>query len=566
MITSFSIGNFKAFSETQKIPLKPITLIYGANSSGKSSIIHALMLAQHAHKTGDWDVHLTEKGGDSIDLGGFKQYVYKRGNSKFGRNIELSFCIPSDVNRDDQVDNWSDIIITFIVGTSASSVESDMSSDEPKLLSIEAKDSSTIILKMSVREGDELGIDTIDIEHKMFSRLNTKLKKFMSHSINDITMKERVQNRLKEIRYKKKGLFPVFRNSTLSSIFEEYFELINMLMNSNMSSKRKGSKRDDNIYDSVIIDIQDDAIDKYLVELLTPLFTYFENLHSKLIYLGPLRVFPPRHIFNTEVSNSNWQSGGGEAWNTVRKSQAIRDKINKLLQDEKLFKTPYEIIIRNLYDVNQIAKHPINGVFNVEKEDIQRIKDDEAIDEYDIELVDQDIKGIIDFIKRSDIDRIPDIVLMDERSKTIVSHRDIGVGVSQVLPVLAYSYANKDSMIAIEQPEIHLHPALQADLADVFIESSQKDNPNSYLIETHSEYILMRIMRRIRETKAYGKENVKHPLTNQDVSVLFVQPVGESSRIREMKLNEYGELVKNWPKGFFSEFVDDIMPISKKEK
>mgnify|MGYP000843536827 CR=1 FL=1 len=77
MVASFSIGNFKAFAEKQKIPLKPITLIYGANSSGKSSIIHALILAQHAQITGDFDAYHTSKGGESVDLGGFHQFINK---------------------------------------------------------------------------------------------------------------------------------------------------------------------------------------------------------------------------------------------------------------------------------------------------------------------------------------------------------------------------------------------------------------------------------------------------------------------------------------------------------
>jgi AAA15 family ATPase/GTPase len=45
MLTGLSIGNFKAFGETQHVPIKPLTLIFGANSSGKSSIIHSLLLA-----------------------------------------------------------------------------------------------------------------------------------------------------------------------------------------------------------------------------------------------------------------------------------------------------------------------------------------------------------------------------------------------------------------------------------------------------------------------------------------------------------------------------------------
>ena len=79
MISSFSVGNFKAFGPTQTIPIRPITLIFGPNSAGKSSIIHSLLLARHAlDHGGNLDVFKTDVGGDSVDLGGFRQYVFRR--------------------------------------------------------------------------------------------------------------------------------------------------------------------------------------------------------------------------------------------------------------------------------------------------------------------------------------------------------------------------------------------------------------------------------------------------------------------------------------------------------
>ena len=52
MLTGLRLGNFKAFAETQRLPIRPLTLIFGANSSGKSSLIHGLLLARHAMETG----------------------------------------------------------------------------------------------------------------------------------------------------------------------------------------------------------------------------------------------------------------------------------------------------------------------------------------------------------------------------------------------------------------------------------------------------------------------------------------------------------------------------------
>jgi predicted ATPase len=95
---------------------------------------------------------------------------------------------------------------------------------------------------------------------------------------------------------------------------------------------------------------------------------------------------------------------------------------------------------------------------------------------------------------------VQDLSLYDKRTNTLVSHRDVGIGISQVLPVLVSAYASKNKIVAIEQPEIHLHPALQAELGDVFIESALGENKNAFILETHSEHLVLRVMRRIRET------------------------------------------------------------------
>jgi predicted ATPase len=85
---------------------------------------------------------------------------------------------------------------------------------------------------------------------------------------------------------------------------------------------------------------------------------------------------------------------------------------------------------------------------------------------------------------------------------------DVGFGISQVLPVVIQGFlSSDDSITLIEQPEIHLHPKMQADLADLFIDIVRiKDNKKfkykkSLIVETHSEYLLKRLRRRISEGK-----------------------------------------------------------------
>lgn len=141
------------------------------------------------------------------------------------------------------------------------------------------------------------------------------------------------------------------------------------------------------------------------------------------------------------------------------------------------------------------------------------------------------------------VEIVNELVLMDIRSKTNVTHRDVGIGISQVLPVLVMAYASRGKLLAMEQPEIHLHPGLQAELADVFVESATGERQNTFILETHSEHLILRLMRRIREGK----------LKPEDVGVVFVDPTSQGSRFVELQIDEEGDFIDEWPGGFFEE-------------
>ena len=130
---------------------------------------------------------------------------------------------------------------------------------------------------------------------------------------------------------------------------------------------------------------------------------------------------------------------------------------------------------------------------------------------------------------------------------------DVGFGVSQVLPVIVQLfYAPDNSVIFIEQPEIHLHPNAQALLADVIIDAinmreNQKKRRVQVIIETHSEHLLRRLQRRISE------EEIK----TSDVKAYFAKNNQKSSQLEELNVDEYGNIL-NWPDGFFGDMEKDM--------
>ena len=137
---------------------------------------------------------------------------------------------------------------------------------------------------------------------------------------------------------------------------------------------------------------------------------------------------------------------------------------------------------------------------------------------------------------------------------------DVGVGISQILPVVVAALdGDRPAITAIEQPEIHLHPRLQVELGDLF--AQQIDNGGAFLIETHSEHLLLRFMKRMRQTCDGSLAEGAPKVRPEDIAVYFVEidpEGGDQTLIREMPLNERGELVKAWPGGFFEEDLREI--------
>jgi|GEM_PF-3134834 len=139
--------------------------------------------------------------------------------------------------------------------------------------------------------------------------------------------------------------------------------------------------------------------------------------------------------------------------------------------------------------------------------------------------------------------------LVDKRRSAPISVTvdSTGFGLSQLLPLVTRSILSRFGCITIEQPEIHLHPRLQAELADLFLFSAQSCH-NQFIIETHSEHLLLRVQRLMR----------RGALKPDQVRVLYVSRHEDGSNVQELRLNEKGQFLDPWPDGFFPERAEEV--------
>lgn len=140
--------------------------------------------------------------------------------------------------------------------------------------------------------------------------------------------------------------------------------------------------------------------------------------------------------------------------------------------------------------------------------------------------------------------------LCHEKNNIELGFENVGSGISYVFPILTSLWASRLSFV--EQPELHLHPRAQCEISDVFIHAYNKGS-NS-VIESHSEHILLRILRRVRETNKGLLLPNELKLTSADVNIYYFEPLPEgNTHVKKIRIDKEGEFIDRWPGGFFSE-------------
>ncbi len=229
----------------------------------------------------------------------------------------------------------------------------------------------------------------------------------------------------------------------------------------------------------------------------------FEDLFSRVHYLGPRRD-DPRHGYSWRESHPKDIGRHGEKM------------ISALLSSRVQLRSTDEQIAKRLQKLGLIDSYTLKSTSNV----------------------DQDYELLVKQYKDG-----PEVGLTN-----------VGFGVSQVLPVLTLCYyADEGSTLILEQPEAHLHPKAQSELADVLIDVVKNRNIQ-IILESHSEHLLLRLMRRIAEEEISADQTAFH----------FCEIKDGNSRAEQLKVDEYGN-ISNWPQNFFGDDMGDLAEKTKAE-
>ncbi len=238
----------------------------------------------------------------------------------------------------------------------------------------------------------------------------------------------------------------------------------------------------------------------------------YEELMDSIYYLGPLREYPRREYHWAGSSPDDVGQRGERTVDAIL--SATRDDEKRSLGYKKRKKTFQEMIAYWLQELGLIHEFRLREI-----------------------------------AKGTNLYRA---IVKTSRSGTPTALTDVGFGVSQVLPALVLLYyVPEDSIVLMEQPEIHLHPAVQSGLADVMLNVSKARNLQ-IMVESHSEHLMRRMQRRVAEASA----------SSEDVKLYFVSTNRGRAEANNLNLNVWGE-IENWPENFFGDELGEIAAITE---
>lgn len=444
MLTELRIKNFKAWKDTGVIRMAPLTVIFGANSAGKSSLGHLLLgLKQTALLTDrKRALHLGDIN-SQIDLGTFSDCLHGH-DLKAKLEFTLGWQLPRPV------------------------------------------DLRNPLAAREVYRGDAMRLHSVvHANSKELPELECFRYELLNEKKASLTARHGVDEKGK----------PYIEVDPLA-----------LLMKQGRKWPIEAPEKFYRFSDVTLARYQNaDVLAQFPLEL--------ERLLSGVTYLGPLRE-PPRRTYSWAGDTVPDVGARGEL--AIPALLAAGQQGRKLNRGPKKRTWPFDAFIAGW------------------------LRDLGVIDSFLVRVV---AKGRKEY----------EVLVRTRKGAPEVKLTDVGFGVSQVLPALVQAfYAQPDSTVWMEQPEIHLHPQVQAELADAFIsavQSAEGGRPRNVqlVVESHSEHFLLRLQRRVAEGL----------IKPEELAVYFVRQANTGVELEPLSLNMFGN-IENWPDNFFGNDMGEI--------
>lgn len=443
MIKSMGLVNFKNWQQTGVVDLAPLTLFFGPNSSGKSSLLNFWVLLKQTFESENFMTVLQLSGapGRSMNFGTFENIIH-------AHDTQLPFKFSF---------SWNPL----------PEQKSGFWGPKPELAEFKA---DIILLD-----------DRMKVQHMEYS-----ISGYLGHT-PEPPKDERpatykwTSSKPNKIERIDDYETVVFENMHYHGLFRVYEDQANV----NFGGES-------------------------LMRIFMLQAEMFQELFSRLFHLGPVRALPERLYTWNQTSVTDTGRTGEFA------AEALLDELNTgtvqaLLLGKELLLERASFWLRKF--------------------------------------------GVADDLKIESIDsrrRYFELLIKTKHSSTYNPIVDVGFGTSQILPIIIQSYlAPEGSVLLLEQPEMHLHPSVQSDLADLIIEVS-KARKIQFIIESHSEHLLRRIQQRI----------ALEEIAPSFAKVYFCEPTSSGSHLEELRVDEFGQIV-NWPKNFFGSVEDELLTMTQ---
>lgn len=557
-LTSLTLRNFKAIGcNEQCIEFSPITLLFGPNSAGKSTIVQALHYMAEILIRNNCDPGTTQLGG-KLDLGGFLNLVHLHNADatiELSAGITLNDTLLPSYGEDDE----EHVLLGEILGTERLFDLSQVESVEVKLgiswsrqlnrayvsfysVSVDGEHFATISAKSDQKQID---LSHLNFRHTIFSNScdeedNTiKVSDKLQALVDEFTVqpnKDMGQAIFAPLQLlTARGALPAFGRALIlfpSNGLLDDAEIVDPSKRLTDEEQRCAERKKN---EKAEVEQRFSLLNKYISRIIVGSGELVRDCLQQFLYLGPLREIPGRH-FNPERSPglARWSSGLG-AWDQLfNEGEPLANKINTWLSDDNRLNAGYELHYSEFKPLKldsplMVALQTDNGL--IESPDWVREQ-------------------------LSAIPTLRQITLRDTRTNIDLYPEDLGTGISQVLPVLVATLGHNKNIVAIEQPELHVHPKFQVELGELFIhainEKHAADN-TVFILETHSEYMMLRFLRRLYETVNDELEPGAYAVKPEDVAVYYINPTEEGVKIVHLRLTEEGEFLDRWPNGFFPE-------------